>query len=154
MHCFLLLECPSHFSTRMTLSIVLQGSDQGSPPPRSRPDVPAGNPNDITLEKGLQVGQCWCRVAGKRLILVLWVSFGAGCWRVSVGRWDPRAFFYEKRGTNFSYNSGGRALPRLTADWASHTPISDEENGVAVGHRKEVQMGGGRRSNSWKEART
>ena len=66
----------------------------------------------------------------------------------------PGLAFYGKRGTSCPYNRGGRALPKLARAWASHTPISNEENDMAVGHREEVQLGGVRRSNSWKEALT
>lgn len=68
---FLFLECSAHFSTWMTLSVILQDADQASPPPRSLPNVPVGNPNNITLKKELQVESCQCRALGDR------ANFGA-----------------------------------------------------------------------------
>lgn len=75
------------------LSAILQGSDQGSSPPRRLPSVSAGNSNNITLEKKLQVVQRQCRVLGHGADSGSLVSFGPRYWGGSAGRWDPRAFF-------------------------------------------------------------
>lgn len=105
------------------------GLRSGSPPPRKLPCVPAGNSNNVTLEKGLHLGQCPCRVLRYRnnsgALGVIWEAQQEGG--------TPRPSLYTGGGASCPRNSGGRAPPRLRLEllavgWASHIPIRNEGN--------------------------